>query len=758
MANSDFGDDSFPRLPLPKAKRPVAPQASTPPLAISTATPSHGASQAPQTQPIAASTESSNSESIGPYVLIRRLGQGGMGVVYLAQNSRLNRPVAIKLLNEGNFANSELQQRFEFEARVAANLQHENIVRVFDFGNSQRGPFIAFEFIQGQTLADLIRGNPLPPTEAAKMLAQLARAVYYAHQHQVVHRDLKPANVLLDSDKQPKITDFGLARSTEHDTGMTRTGEVMGTPAYMSPEQATGAGNLIGPATDIYSIGAILFEALTGTPPFRGPDPVAVVVAVVSTDPPSLRQLDRTIPRDLETICLKCLEKLPSKRYSTALALAEDLDRYLHGLPILAKPASIFEKSWKLARRYPSAAALIVTAMLGMIAFISYGQWKNNQLSNALARSDSNFREALKAAQRRIESVGQPAEQTLEEELEFLQTIRNRPDAGIATRYEMPIAASIAGQILVKLGRTQEALNSLQEAETTLQRLVQDDPRWNDWYRSELASVFVTRAQAEQSQGRLEDAEASLLRGLGLFKQLAFKEPNNGDILREQAALLNNLGILASRSQRLTDAIDFHRQSLKIKQQLVDRNSGNTKLRSDLIVSLANLASNLLTLQELDEAAQLLDNAQQNLEQLPVAARASINTRLSEAGIHLSQARIMLTRKQPDAMKKYFATAIDVLRKLAADYPEIPAYQLSCADAEIEFGRTLMSSDEVPASADDLLTPEAKSILSQAVQQFQSAANRYARLTQINPDDPTYRRLFESIQPGIDELQAAIKE
>lgn len=755
MANSEFGDDSFPQLPLPKAKGAVTSKASQPPCADATAA---ATPETPTVTQTSATNEPHSSQSIGPYVLTRRLGQGGMGVVYLAQNRRLNRPVALKLLNEGNFASPELLQRFEFEARVAANLQHENIVRVFDFGNSQRGPYIAFEFIQGQTLADLIRGNPLPPADAAKMLGQLARAVYYAHQNQVVHRDLKPANVLLDSDKQPKITDFGLARSTEHDTGMTRTGEVMGTPAYMSPEQATGAGNLVGPPTDIYSLGAILFETLTGTPPFRGPDPVAVVVAVVSMEPPALRQLDRTIPRDLETICLKCLEKQPSKRYSSAQALAEDLDRYLRGQPILAKPASWFEKCWKLARRYPSTAALIATAVLGLIAFVSYGQWKNNQLSTALARSDSNFREALKAAQRRIESVGQPAEQTLEEELEFLQTIRKRPDDGIATRYEMPIAASIAGQILVKLGRTQEALDSLQEAETSLQQLVQDDPRWNDWYRSELASVFVTRAQAEQSQGRLEDAEASLLRGLGVFKQLASKEPSNGEILREQAALLNNLGILASRSQRLGDAVDFHRQSLTIKQQLVDHNSGNVKLRSELIVSLANLASNLLAQQELEEAARLLDDAQLNLQQLPVAARTSITTRLSEAGINLSQARITLTRKQPDAMKKHFAAAIDVLHRLAADYPEIPTYQLRCADAEIEFGRTLMSSDEVPESADEPLTPEAKNILSQAVQQFQSASNRYARLVQIHPEDPNYQRLLDSIRPGIEELQAAIKE
>lgn len=758
MANSDFGDESFPQLPLPKANRPVASQAFNPSLANSPATSSQTAHQAPQTHPLPAASASQSTETIGPYVLLRRLGQGGMGVVYLAHNSRLNRPVALKLLNEGNFANAELQHRFELEARVAANLQHENIVRVFDFGNSQRGPFIAFEFIEGQTLADSIRGNPLPPAEAAKVIRQLATAVHHAHQHQVVHRDLKPANILLDSDKQPKITDFGLARSTEHDNGMTRTGEVMGTPAYMSPEQATGAANLVGPATDIYSLGAILFETLTGTPPFRGPDPVAVIVAVVSTDPPPLRQLDRTIPRDLETICLKCLEKTPSKRYPSAQALAEDLDRYLHGQPIHAKPASLFEKSWKLARRYPSTAALIVTALISMIAFVSYGQWKNNQLSTALARSDSNFREALKAAQRRIESVGQPAEQTLEEELQFLQTIRDRPDDGIATRYEMPIAASIAGQILVKLGRTQEALDSLQEAETSLQRLVQDDPRWNDWYRSELASVFVTRAQAEQSQGRLEDAEASLVRGLGVFKQLASKEPNNGELLREQAALLNNLGILASRSQRLGDAVDFHHQSLTIKQQLVDRNPGNVKLRSELIVSLANLASNLLAQQELEEADRLLRDAQLNLQQLPVAARASINTRLSEAGIHLSQARVTLIRKQPDAMKEHFAAAIDVLRKLAADYPEVPTYQLRCADAEIEFGRTLMSSDEVPASADEPLTSEAKSILSQAVQQFQSAANRYARLVQIHPEDPNYQRLLDSIRPGIEELQSAIKE
>jgi formylglycine-generating enzyme required for sulfatase activity/tRNA A-37 threonylcarbamoyl transferase component Bud32 len=285
-----------------------------------------------------------------------------MGIVYKARQLKLNRIVAIKMVLAGNQSNPEPILRFLQEAELAARVQHPNIVAVHEVGTHAGQPYLALEFIDGPSLAQKCGGKPQAPHDAAHLIELLADAVHQAHQSGIVHRDLKPANVLLTSDGVPKITDFGLARRLAVNSGLTQTGEVLGTPAYMSPEQAKGKKE-IGPATDVHALGVILYELLTGRPPFQSGTVMDTVDLVINKEPRALRALRPEVPRDLETVCLKCLHKDPARRYASAAALAEDLRRFQAAESVVARPVGSLEKSWKWARRRPAVAGLLAAVV-----------------------------------------------------------------------------------------------------------------------------------------------------------------------------------------------------------------------------------------------------------------------------------------------------------------------------------------------------------------------------------------------------------
>jgi tetratricopeptide (TPR) repeat protein/predicted Ser/Thr protein kinase len=296
--------------------------------------------------------------SVGGYDLLATLGRGAMGVVYLAQQRGLKRLVALKMISAGALASGRERARFRSEAEAAAQLQHTNIVQIYEIGEHDGQPFFSLEFVNGGNLGSKIKGTPQPPRQAAEIVRTLALAMDFAHQHNVIHRDLKPSNILLTSDSIPKIADFGLAKSLEEESIHTQTGTILGTPSYMSPEQASGKTKDIGPAADIYALGAILYDLLTGRPPFRGTSLWETVRLVKTQEPVPPRHLQPNIPVDLETICLKCLQKEPQKRYARAADLAEDLRRFLAGEAIRARPISAPERLWRWCRRNPRLAIL----------------------------------------------------------------------------------------------------------------------------------------------------------------------------------------------------------------------------------------------------------------------------------------------------------------------------------------------------------------------------------------------------------------
>jgi len=333
------------------------------------------------------------------YEVLELLGEGGMGLVYKARQVRLDRIVALKILCDGGYARADTLARFRTEAEAIARLQHPNIVQVFEVGEYDGRPFLAMEFCSGGGLDRKLGGTPLPPQEAASLVRTLGQATEAAHRARVVHRDLKPANILLSADGTPKISDFGLARKLDEE-GQTQTGSVMGTPSYMAPEQARAEAT-VGPAADVYALGAILYELLTGQPPFRGSTTHHTIQQVLNEEPAAPRRLNRNVPRDLEAICLTCLKKEQSRRYATAADLAEDLRRFQVGEPVAARWVGELERGWRWCRRYPAMAAslagialllvsiAVVSTVLGQQAWQSAGKERLARLEAVAARKDA---------------------------------------------------------------------------------------------------------------------------------------------------------------------------------------------------------------------------------------------------------------------------------------------------------------------------------------------------------------------------------
>jgi WD40 repeat protein/serine/threonine protein kinase len=356
----------------------------------------------PVATPVAASPAPAVAADFGDYEILGELGRGGMGVVYKARQTSLNRVVALKMVLAGAHASPDDRERFLAEARSLARLQHPHIVQVYEVGEAlspdgrpadaaglSRLPFFSLEYVEGGSLDRRLAGTPQSPRPSAALVEVLARAVHYAHQRGVVHRDLKPANVLLTADGTPKVTDFGLARHLGDGSGRTRSGAVLGTPSYMAPEQAAGKAKEVGPAADVWALGAILYECLTGRPPFQGASVLETLDQVCTREPVPPRQLQPGVPRDLETIALKCLNKDPRRRYASAEALAEDLRRFLGGEPITARPAGRPERLWRWCRRHPGtaalSAALSVALALGLAGILWQWRQAESNLDLALA-------------------------------------------------------------------------------------------------------------------------------------------------------------------------------------------------------------------------------------------------------------------------------------------------------------------------------------------------------------------------------------
>ncbi len=404
------------------------------------------------------------------YKVLEVLGRGGEGVVYKARHRPLARLVALKMLRDTEHAQPQALARFRLEAETLARLHHPNIVQVYEVGSAGGRPFFAMEYVEGGNLSARLRGQPQPARESAALVEALARAVHAAHQAGVIHRDLKPANVLLaerhpgEPFGTPKVTDFGLAKRVQVDSSLTRTGMVLGTPGYMAPEQARAEGKEVGPACDVYALGSILYHLLTGRPPFVGSRSMDVLLQVVHDEPVSVRRLFPQAPRDLETICLKCLQKEPRRRYATAEALAEDLRRYLDGRSVLARPTPVWERGWKAARRRPVIATLIAACTVALLLLLGGGAYYNSRLTAAVKKADEKALDASRAEQKAGDeaAAARAAEKKKDDEAAAARTAeKHATDEAAAARAAEQTAQASAAEAERQRGLTLAAYDKL---------------------------------------------------------------------------------------------------------------------------------------------------------------------------------------------------------------------------------------------------------------------------------------------------------
>ena len=377
-----------------------------------------------------------------------------MGVVYKARQVKLNRFVALKMLHGARSPAVAEQSRFRTEVEAIARLQHPNIVQVFEVGDHEGGPFFSMEWCSGGSLEKKLRQALLPPHEAARVVAMLARAMHAAHEKKVLHRDLKPANVLLAEDGTPKVSDFGLAKKLD-EAGHTVTGAVMGTPCYMPPEQARGETKALGPGVDVYALGAVLYECLTGKPPFKAATVADTLMAVVLNDPVPPRQMQPLVPRDLETICLKCLQKEPQKRYCSALELADDLGRFQAGETVHARPVGTVERLTRWRRRNPVVANLIA-AVAFLVLAVAVGSSVAAGYFRQLATQEQLAKEDAQQATKREEEAKEEAQQATKRE-----EAKAGENLALATE-KSRLAGKLSGALAQEQARAKESLERLE--------------------------------------------------------------------------------------------------------------------------------------------------------------------------------------------------------------------------------------------------------------------------------------------------------
>jgi len=319
-------------------------------------------------QPVKSVGQLPTLKYFGDYELLEEIARGGMGIVYKARQVSLDRVVAVKLLLRGEYASEDFVKRFRIEASAAASLQHPNIVAIHEVGVHEGQHYFAMDLVDGPNLAQLLHNGPLPAKRAAGYVKVIAEAIHFAHTRHILHRDLKPSNVLIDANDRPRVTDFGLAENLANDSDLTVTGQVCGSPSFMPPEQASGQRQKVGVTSDVYSLGAILYHALTGRPPFTGQSVADTLKQVENTEPMAPRLLNSSVPRDLETICLRCLEKEPTHRYASAQEVAEELGRFLRGEEIRARPLRRSERVSRWCRRNPVVASLTAAIVVSVVA------------------------------------------------------------------------------------------------------------------------------------------------------------------------------------------------------------------------------------------------------------------------------------------------------------------------------------------------------------------------------------------------------
>jgi tetratricopeptide (TPR) repeat protein len=695
------------------------------------------------------------------YEIQGELGRGGMGVVYKAWQKGLERTVALKMVLTAGHASTAELARFRTEGQAVARLQHPNIVQIYEVGEQDHCPYFSLEYVDGGSLDRKIAKEPFTAVQAARMVQVLADAMDCAHRRGIIHRDLKPANILLTADGAPKITDFGLAKRLEEDTGQTKTGAIMGTPSYMAPEQAEGKTHELGPATDIYSLGAILYDLVTGRPPFRGESVLDTLSQVKSLEPVPPSRLQTTLPRDLETICLKCLRKDPVKRYASAADLAEDLRRFLDGEPIKARPTPWWERTWKWTNRHRAAAALIAVSTLALIglgvggaAFAQVEHRRRIEADDLRAEADEHAHiakeqrdAAEKAEKEALKQEGIAKEQRdaaekakQEAELERLRATNNFRQAREAVN-----------ELLTRVGN--ERLSNEPHMELVRRDLLERALRFhkrflqtesdNPEVRWEAGQAYVRVGDIHEMLGHLDKSERAYNDGAALLEKLVQKK-DKPEYRQTLAEAYNNLSIvLQAQGKRDAAAEQAFERGFKIRKDLADGHK-------DVLVYKNDLAASYNT-------RVLLLQARRNIQQARDAAKKAVTLfdelsskeppGQSKYKLELARARITLATllqvlHQPDDAEKEYGLALVPLRALVRGSSGVREYRQELGRACLNLAVLLHRRGQSEEAR--MAKPEAKKLYDEAEKAYQEAVTLFTGLVEQYNTVPDYLHLLAS--------------
>jgi len=672
------------------------------------------------------------------YEILGLIGRGGMGVVYKARQVRLNRVVALKMVSAGDQATPEALVRFLVEAEAIARLRHVNVAQIYDRGECAGLPYLAMEYFAAGRLTLRDGGAPWPAREASRLVEQVARGVAEVHRLGIVHRDLKPANILMGDDGTPKVSDFGLAKSTGSQSGMTPSDFILGTPSYMAPEQAEGKAKAVGPPADIYALGSIFYELLTGRPPFRGATALETLDQVRSAEPVAPSRLVPGVPRDAETIALKCLQKEPSRRYASADELAEDLRRFVAGETIVARPVGPLVRGWRWCRRHPAPAVLggllaaaVAAGLTGILL-----EWRRAERNLAEARS--NFTLARRAVDEMLvrisenKLIDQPGLQGLRRELleaasGYFREFANRRQDDPAVRAERVLAHVRLGQIDLKIAPAAEA-----EAEFRRALAVAGHAKGDAALESARADAYGGLCDAQAALGRPEQALASVEMALGIITSQVARRPGDVELRKAMARCTRKRARLYGTMGQIVREEPGFREAASLWESLIRDHPEDTMARRELgqvELSLAFLLSR--TSGRGQEGIVAYRHCLQGLRELAESPAGEIWDRAN-----LAQARVFygeflgFNLGRWDEARAEFEPALAGLDKLVAENPLVVPFRSALAAIHYELGYLELRQANYRA----------------AYQHYRSAIEIQERLRR---DDPSANARFQVTLPNI---------
>lgn len=691
------------------------------------------------------------TKTFAGYEIISEIARGGMGVVVRAREKKLKRIVALKMILGGKLADESDIKRFYIEAEAAAGLQHPGIVPIYEVGNVDGQHFYSMQLVEGPSLKERLSGGPLTASIAANLIREVATAVHYAHQHGIIHRDLKPENVLLTTDGTPMVTDFGLAKSIESGDNLTQSGQILGTPGYMAPEQALGRIDQQGPSVDIYSLGALLYFLLTGRPPFQAASTLETLEQVVKQAPVSPRDLNSSVPRDIETICLKCLSKEVRQRYYSANALAEDLDRFLQGLPVLARPTGRFTRLVRWCVRNPVIAVLSAVVAVSLLAGTIVSTRFAILAESRARESDANFQESerqRRSAERnyamarqavdtyltRVSEdrlLNQPGLQPLQQQL--LRDALEYYEQFVAERSDDPSVREELAASLFRVGLIEEAVNA--DPEVGLKALLQALEIQEELVRADidaqsskevLADTLTAISRIQLSVGRPEDALVAGERSLELRRQVLANKTADLEFQRLVASSYMNLGLVYRERNEREKAIQLIQESQRMREQIL-LETEDFETRRDIGIGYYNLGNIALDSGDIQSALISIKKAvaafefmvQQFPEDLGHRSRLALSLRL-RGDLHSETDDI-------DSAIDSYEAATDRLRSLSEQNSEVTEYK-------VDFCVTLMNLGSLRNEASDFAA---------AIDSFDESLAGLSRLYQVQASSDLQSLIFD---------------